>query len=297
LLLGFLDKAKSFNAAVEPVKVLRSNTFRIANANVLVRTASDLGRKYFFGLNYINAEEIYNLDNSYVAFICGSLKKIVFMPAEMLMKALPQISHDRNGEYKINISRDLNVALRGRGNILDCSNFVNNWDLILKLQSSGSSLASADESYHHVIQGRLIEIGNIRGYETFCPNKSKTFNKRRLDEIARISACPRLEFAEYGSIRNIDVMWFRKVSNGFYPECAFEVELSTGVWSGFGRLAALREYNTKLYIVSNNDRKFRQVSSSFPDLQNRCVNIIPDKIGLLYSAEINLIKLREEFNL
>ena len=75
LLLQFLDKAKLFNAEVEPIKVLKTNTFKIDKAYILIRTASDLGKRYFFGLNYINAEEIYNLDNSFIAFICGILIK------------------------------------------------------------------------------------------------------------------------------------------------------------------------------------------------------------------------------
>ncbi len=297
LLQPFLEVAKSYSTQVQPIKVLRSNTYQVGNANVLVRVASDLGKRYFFGLNYISAEEIYNLENSYVAFICGSLDKIVFMPADVLMKILPEISHDRNGEYKINISRDLKIVMRGRGNHFDCGKYINNWDLVLKSEPGQTALVDAQESFHHVLQGRLIEIGNVRGYYTYCPNKSKTFNKRKLGDLAKIQDCPKLEFADYQSLRNIDVIWFRQISNGFYPEYAFEVELTTGIWSGFGRLASLQEYNTKLYIVSNEEKRFKQVSNSFPQLSNRYISVIPDQVSLLYSAEKNLIKLREDFNL
>src|SRR3989338_911673 len=123
LLLQFLDKAKLLNAEVEPIKVLKTNTFKIGKANILIRTASDLGKRFFFGINYINAEEIYNLDNSFIAFICGSIDQTVFIPADILIKHLPQISHDRNGEYKINFSRDLNLVLKGKRNLLDCSGY------------------------------------------------------------------------------------------------------------------------------------------------------------------------------
>ena len=62
LLSGFLELAAGrFNEDVELIKVLRSNAFQIGKANVLVRVASDMGKRYFFGLNYITAEEIYNL--------------------------------------------------------------------------------------------------------------------------------------------------------------------------------------------------------------------------------------------
>ncbi len=122
----FLNQAKRTSADVEQIKVLRSRTYRIGNANVLVRAASDGNKKYFFGLNYINAEEIYNLDNGFFAFICGSINRLVLMPADVLIKHLPQISHDRNGEYKINFTKEGNLVLKGRGNVLDCSEFLNN---------------------------------------------------------------------------------------------------------------------------------------------------------------------------
>ena len=128
--MGFLEKAKSLDENVELIKVLRTNTYQIGKANVLVRTASDLGKCYFFGLNYINAEEISNLDNSFVAFICGDLSQAVFLPSNILIENLHQISHDRNGEYKINFTRDLNLVLKGKSNQLDCGQFVNNWNLL-----------------------------------------------------------------------------------------------------------------------------------------------------------------------
>ncbi len=58
----FLEKAKEFNASVELIKVLKSRTYKIGEANVLVRASSDGNRRYFFGINYITIEEIANLE-------------------------------------------------------------------------------------------------------------------------------------------------------------------------------------------------------------------------------------------
>jgi hypothetical protein len=297
LLEQFLKKAKSLHAEISPIKILKSNTFQIGKSNILVRTASELGRRYFFGLNYINAEELYNLENAYFAFICGNIKQVVFLPAEVLVDLLPQISHDRNGEYKINFTRELELVLRGRGNHLNCDKYINNWELLSSAKRSNFTLMNPDESIHNVIQGRLLEIGNIRGYRTYCPDKSKTFNKRKLADVATLKSCPELQYAEHDSLRKIDVVWFREANKGLYPEYAFEVEISTGVWSGYGRLASLKDYNTRLYIVTNEEKRFKQVSASFPEYRSKYIHVIPEKVGLLYSAEIRLIKMREEFNL
>jgi len=297
LIEKFLHKAETQGISVNPIRVLRTNTYSIGNSNILVRTASDLGKRYFFGLNYINAEEVYNLDNSFVAFICGDTEKTVLVSTDVLISHLPEISHDRNGEYKINFTRDLQLVLKGRNHRLDCSPYINNWSLLTSIAHRDATSVQPEESIHNVIQGRLIDIGNIRGYSTYCPDKSKTFNRKRLGEMITINECPKLQFSDYELLRKIDVLWFRKANAGFYPVYAFEVEISTGVWSGFGRLATLRDYDTRPYIVTNEDKKFQQVIAQFPEIKGRFIHLIPDQVGLLYSAEKNLIAMRHEFKL
>jgi hypothetical protein len=295
----FLNKAKEFNASVELIKVLKSRTYCIGEANVLVRVASEGNRRYFFGLNYITVEEIANLDNPFVAFICGSLDKIVFIPAKILFRHLPQISHDRNGEYKINIDNNLNIVLAGRNNRINCADFVNNWNLLLSPPViNDEPKNTVEESLHSVLQGRLIEIGNIRGYQTYCPDKSRKFNEKKLDEITTLKTCPELQFSDYNLLRQIDVLWFRPKGNLFIPEYAFEVELSTGVWSGVGRMATLIDYsNVALYVIANDARKYNQVLSSFYEISARYRFIANDDLGYLYAAEKNLRELRYEIGL
>jgi hypothetical protein len=81
LLENFLTEAKKQAGDVEPIRVLRCNAFRVKDAHVLVRVAADTG-KFFFGLNYINAEEVANLDNAYIAFVCGAVDNTVIMPMQ-----------------------------------------------------------------------------------------------------------------------------------------------------------------------------------------------------------------------
>ena len=69
----FLEKATELQTSVELIKVLKSRTYHIGEANVLIRASSEGNRRYFFGINYITVEEIANLDNPFVAFICGSI--------------------------------------------------------------------------------------------------------------------------------------------------------------------------------------------------------------------------------
>lgn len=296
---SFLNKARDFQSDVELIKVLKSRTYKIGHANVLVRTASDGNRRYFFGINYLTIEEISNLENPFIAFVCGSIDRTLIIPAKILFNHLHLISHDRNGEYKINIDKDLNIVLAGRNNRLDCKSFINNWDILSTIQRIPSEVkTTVEESIHSVIQGRLIEIGNIRGFQTYSPDKSKLFNEKKLDDITTLKICPELQFSEYNLLRQIDVMWFKPRGNNFLPEYAFEVELSTGVWSGVGRMATLIDYsNVNLFVISNDSKKYKQVISSFPEYQNRYRFIKNELLGDLYSAEKNLKQLRIDIGL
>ncbi|HET7118925.1 MAG TPA: hypothetical protein VFI29_20710 [Hanamia sp.] len=299
LAFEFLEKAKEFNASIELIKVLKSRTYRIGEANVLVRASSDGNRRYFFGINYITVEEIANLDNPFVAFICGSAEKVVFIPAKILFKHLPEISHDRNGEYKINIDNDLNIVLSGRNNRIDCKNYLNNWNLLLSPPVIKEEVKNTvEESLHSILQGRLLEIGNIRGFHTFCPDKSRIFNEKRLDQIATLDSCPKLQFSDYNLLQKIDVLWFKNRGNNYVPEYAFEVELSTGVWSGVGRMATLMDYkNVPLYVIANDSKKFRQVLNSFSEYHDRYKFVSNDLLGDLYAAEMNVKELRFDIGL
>lgn len=294
----FLEVARDFQASVELIKVLKSRTYKVAQANVLVRAATEgANGRYFYGLNYLTAEEMNNLENPFVAFICGSVEQIIIIPAKVLFKELPNISRDRNGEYKITIDRDLNIVLLGKGNRLNCAEFINAWELLLKPYKYSTTQNSVEESLHSVIQGRLIEIGNIRGFHTFCPDKSKKFNDVELGKISTLAKCPELQFSNYDLLRKIDVIWFREKGKHFIPENAFEVEMSTGTWSGVGRLSTLIDYqNVGLYIISDTPRKFEQVIDTL-DFHTRYNHIKSENIGDLYSAEKNLKELRYSIGL
>ena len=223
----------------------------------------------------------------------------MIIPAKILFKYLPNISHDRNGEYKVNIDKELNIVLSGRNNRIDCNGFINNWNSLLsptKIEEAAKN--TVEQSLHSILQGRLLEIGNIRGYQTYCPNKSKLFNEMKLEEISTLQTCPKLQFSDYSLLRQIDVLWFKYRGNNFIPEFAFEVELSTGVWSGVGRMATLIDYaSVKFYVIANDPKKYNQVINSFAERKERYQFVADDSIGKLYSAEKNLIELRIDIGL
>jgi len=296
----FIEKAKLLRTNVEPVKVLKARVYQIAEANVLIRAASkaNTNGRYFFGINYITVEEIANLDNPFIAFICGSIDNTLIIPAQLFFNNLSKISHDRNGEYKIIIDDELDLVLKGRGNRIKCREYINAWDILCKPFDTSEPRNTAEDSLHSVLQGRIIEIGNIRGFQTYCPDGSKQFNRKKISEIISLKQCPRLQFSDYDVLRRIDVLWFREKGKNFIPEYAFEVEISTGTWSGVGRLATLIDYsNVKLYVISNDLRRYDQVMHSFSEFENRYYHLLTEYIGDLYAAELQLKELRYKIGL
>ncbi|MGE0087129.1 MAG: hypothetical protein AB7S75_22215 [Desulfococcaceae bacterium] len=278
---------------IEPLKVLKARVYRICKANVLIRAASYGNKKFFYGINYITIEEMANLPNPYIAFICSSLDKTIILPAKLLFDNLYRISHDRNGEYKITIDSDLKIVLKGKGIRLDCSEYINNWDILSSPIIQNIIPETVEDNLHSIIQGRLLEIGNYRGYYTFCPDKSKKFNNKILAEVSSLEICPDMQFSDYDLLRKIDVLWFKEKGSNLIPEKAFEVELSTGIWSGFGRMMTLADYeNVKFYVISNDSKKFNKVINTFPAYKNRFTFITTELIGDLYSAEKNIKELR-----
>lgn len=298
LVAGFLA-AGEVNAGSKPVRVLKSTTYKIGKANVLVRAAAENNRRYFFGINYLTVEDMANLENPFIAFICGMVERTVIVPASELFANLSEISHDRNGEYKINIDRDLNIVLAGRGNRMDCQSFINGWKLLTNPpKTNPKESMTVEESLHSVLQGRLIEIGNIRGFRTFCPDKQKVFNNKKLAEISTLEKCPDLQFSKYDFLCRIDVIWFKRRGDNYLPKYAFEVELSTGVWSGVGRMATLMDYSdVNLYIIANDAKKYNKVINVFPEYKHRYKYLSNKVVSELYAAEIELISMRQEIGL
>lgn len=108
---------------------------------------------------------------------------------------------------------------------------------------------------HSYYQGLLVEIGNLKKYETFVPSqdKNKKFLGKTLGEISS-----QTDFYQFGydnilrKAKTVDVSWFnvRKM-----PSVFFEVEHSTDIQSSLLKFIELQDYNTNFFIVADKVRK------------------------------------------
>jgi len=129
----------------------------------------------------------------------------------------------------------------------------------------------------------LLKLGQILGYDTYSPDKSKEAYGQKLEDFVSLNEIPQFSTPSLlDTIKNIDVIWFEDE----FPVCCFEVEHTTGVTSGLLRLYQTSQLNTKLFIIAPADvlRKFetemnkrpfrkmknRYIFRSYEDLMNFC---------------------------
>lgn len=129
------------------------------------------------------------------------------------------------------------------------------------------------EFNHSYYQGILLNIGNLKRMDTFCPNqdKNKMFLDKRLDDLRTLKSVPPFSYAEFISRSStIDVIWF---NNKKMPEAFFEVEHSTDIHNSLLKFTDLKYFFAGFKIVADIGR-IREYEakidfSAFADIRKR----------------------------
>ena len=158
-----------------------------------------------------------------------------------------------------------------------------------------------DKIDHSYYQGLLVEIGNLKNFETFIPyqDKNKKYLGRNLGDIVSIKKF--YEFSYDYMIRKaqtVDVSWFniRKM-----PVCFFEVEYSTDIQKSLLKFNELQDFNSKFFIIADSARKNEfedKVSlSSFLEIKNRIKFMDFTRLSEWHSNEYKISIIRDDYNL
>ena len=109
-----------------------------------------------------------------------------------------------------------------------------------------SSEKKKEEFSHSYYQGLLIEIGNLKGFETFIPNqdKNKKFLEKPLKEISTLNTIYAFTYPEIlKKVETIDVVWF---NNRKFPARLFEVEHTTDFYNSLLKFNELQDFLVNL---------------------------------------------------
>ncbi len=129
-------------------------------------------------------------------------------------------------------------------------------EVLEKLALAGQvSSTKAEEFNHSYYQGLLVEIGNLKNYETFVPHqdKNKFFLERRLAEVSTLR---NFHNFTYDSLlkraRTVDVSWFNERK---LPKAFFEVEHSTDMRNSLLKFLDFEDFRINFFIVADAARK------------------------------------------
>lgn len=100
---------------------------------------------------------------------------------------------------------------------------------------------------HEAAEAALIQLGNLLGYQTYTADSGRSFEGKKLSEIATLTDLPRFPTEQIErSAKRIDVIW---VNNEEWPDSFFEVENTTSVTSGLQRMYQVLKFEAKLFVV------------------------------------------------
>lgn len=119
---------------------------------------------------------------------------------------------------------------------------------------------------HSYFQGIIVEIGNLRKYDTYVPpqDKNKKFLETKLSDITTTAKILDFTYPEIlRKAKTVDTIWFneRKMPCAFY-----EVEHSTDIKNSLNKFYELQDFRAKFYIVAAKERK-----SQFNDIINSSI--------------------------
>ncbi|MDZ7624967.1 MAG: hypothetical protein U5J96_11085 [Ignavibacteriaceae bacterium] len=128
-------------------------------------------------------------------------------------------------------------------------------DIVLRKFSIQEGKEKKEEFNHSYYQGLLVEVGNIRGFQTYIPNQNRKriFLNESFGEISTLKTIYNFSYDDFiRRARMVDVIWFndRKMPSSF-----FEVEHSTDINNSLIKFSQLKDFYSGLCIVADIYRK------------------------------------------
>jgi len=172
-------------------------------------------------------------------------------------------------------------------------------DYLHKLPTSPKpqSKEQEKEQTHYSIQGMLLEIGNMEGFDTYSPNKNAIFDNKPLLQIMTLSEFPNFTYSNIvQSVRFIDVLWF---NNRGFPKFTFEVEITPQFRNSLLKFSEISDFDTAFYVIAeaeNQDRYHREISRSvFREIKGRCLFKTCDQVRDMYLKSIEKQRISADF--
>ena len=155
----------------------------------------------------------------------------------------------------------------------------------------------AEAAYSHsLLQGMLVEVGNMLGYDTYSADQSPAYRDTTVGELATLDSLPDFTSKRIlNTAKQIDVIWLEDE----FPVCCFEIEHSTDVTKGLLRMHQLMPFQAQFFIIApeGTRRKFEtEISKSpFYQSQERYYFRSYEEVEGLYKLTKKFVGKRNEF--
>ncbi len=154
---------------------------------------------------------------------------------------------------------------------------------------------------HSYYQGLLVEIGNLKGFQTFIPNqdKNKKFLTNTLGTVITLQDIYSFTYPEVmRRAQTVDAIWF---NDRKFPFAFFEVEHSTEFQNSLGKYFDLQDFNSKFYVVAHASRirYFEQVINRgiFKEIKTRVSFINYETVSKWHSKTSELYEVQKNISL
>ena len=152
-----------------------------------------------------------------------------------------------------------------------------------------------EELSHTYFQGLLVEIGNLKKFQTFVPNQDKN-NVYLGKKLCDITNVPDIYPFSYDYIvkkaRTIDVIWFNERK---MPANLFEVEHSTDIYKSLLKFAELQDFYVNFFIVADavrkNDYDSKLSYTAFADICERTKFMSYNQLSEWHSKTYQIVSI------
>ena len=171
---------------------------------------------------------------------------------------------------------------------------------VLSMQQKIST-PKQEEFNHTYYQGLLVEVGNLKKYQTFIPHqdKNKNFLNKKLGDITLIK-----EFYKFGydhiirKAQTVDVSWFnsRKM-----PSKLFEIEHSTDIQNSLLKFVELQDFYVDFFIVADDMRKkeynYKITLNAFTSIQKRIKFLSYEQLSEWHTKTYEITSLENKLSI
>jgi hypothetical protein len=150
---------------------------------------------------------------------------------------------------------------------------------------------------HSYYQGLILEIGNLRGFQTFVPNqdKNKLYLSKPLSEYSSLKTF--YEFTYEHVVRRavtIDVTWFNRRN---FPDSFFEVEHTTDIQNSLLKFLELQDFHSQFFVVGpmQRNKEFARKLDyvAFDAIKHRVRFVDYDYVAQVHTKSFELYKLKQ----